>query len=91
MTFLNRFKEVYIPLTWLNNSINDLNIKPVKQKKFPKETSFERFDCCLFIKWNHNYLNRIHKGFAKTENELIQLFELQYHNSQFKHEKERQL
>lgn len=29
--------------------------------------------------WNHKYLNRIHKGFTKAENELSNLFETQNH------------
>lgn len=50
-----------------------------KKEQFPNEASLERFVCSLFIEWNHKYLNRIHKGFTKAENELSLLFETQEH------------
>lgn len=51
-----------------------------KKEQFPNEASLERFVCSLFIEWNHRYLDRIHKGFALSVNELNTLFENQIHD-----------
>ena len=51
-----------------------------KKEQFPNEASLERFVCSLFIEWNHKYLDRIHKGFALSVNELNMLFENQIHD-----------
>ena len=51
-----------------------------KKEQFPNEASLERFVCSLFIEWNHRYLDRIHKGFALSVNELNMLFQNQIHD-----------
>jgi putative transposase len=64
---------------YTTNLIECLNKQLKRQtrmkEQFPNESSLERFVCSLFIEWNYNYMNRIHKKFTTAENELLSLLE----------------
>jgi len=77
-TFLEFPKAVQRSL-YTNNIIENFNKRVKKHTKvkeqFPNENAFDRCACTISIIYNERFGSRIHKGFAKVQAELSEMFE----------------
>ena len=77
-TFLEFPKAIQRSL-YTNNMIENFNKRVKKQTKvkeqFPNENAFDRCACTISMIYNERFGSRIHKGFAKVQAELSEMFE----------------
>lgn len=77
-TFLEFPKAVQRSL-YTNNIIENFNKRVKKHTKvkeqFPNENAFNRCACTISMIYNERFCSRIHKGFAKVQAELNEMFE----------------
>jgi putative transposase len=78
VTFLEFPKAIQRSL-YTNNKIENFNKRVKKQTKvkeqFPNENAFDRCACTISMIYNERFGSRIHKGFAKVQAELNEMFE----------------
>ncbi len=77
-TFLEFPKAIQRSL-YTNNMIENFNKRVKKQTKikeqFPNENAFDRCACTISMIYNERFGSKIHKGFAKVQAELSEMFE----------------